>query len=83
MGYSTRNNGQIETFWPDDKPYEFYMAITATMEEIQNRCKEQWPEYTPEQIQIFPERIHTDCLTYDLYDSCDYTYFLRIENISI
>lgn len=79
MGYGTRNNGQIKTFWPDDTENEFYIAGSATIEDITKRCREKWGwDFDWSHIRITPEHIHTDCLTYDLYDSGDWTHFLCI-----
>jgi hypothetical protein len=82
MGYGTRNNGQIKTFWPDDTENDLYIAsdfISTSFQEILDRAKEKWgEELTLEEIMIEPEYIHTDCLTYDLHDPGDYTNFLHI-----
>lgn len=82
MGYGTRNNGQIKTFWPDDTENDLYIAsdyTSTSLQEIINRAKEKWGEdLLIEDIMIEPERIHTDCITYDLYDAGDYTSFLHI-----
>jgi len=76
MGYSTRNNGQIRTFWPDDTYTEFYLEGSATLQQINEALAERnWNAAT---AQITPEHIQTDCLDYDLYDAGDWTYFLRI-----
>jgi len=34
-----------------------------------------------EDIQITSEKIHTGCLTYDLYDSSDYTEFVILTRV--
>lgn len=76
MGYSTRNNGQIKEFWPDDTEKEFYICGSASLFDIMIRSKEKWPDcYDYGKIEITPENIHTRCLTYDSYD---YTDFLKI-----
>jgi hypothetical protein len=81
MGYGTRNNGQIKTFWPDDTEDEFFIAGSASLEAILDLAKAKWPGIELIDIHIEPQNIHTDCLTYDLYDSGDYTQFLRISRI--
>lgn len=80
MGYTTRNNGQITDFWPDDTGTEFYIAYGASLEEIMTRCREKWGDecLADGSIKIESEFIHTKCLTYDLMDWGDYTKFLRI-----
>lgn len=81
MGYGTRNNGQIQTFWPEDTEKDIYIACTGygiTLETLLNTIKDKWPNAKPEEITIEAENIHTDCLTYDLHDSGDYTEFLHI-----
>ena len=79
MGYSTRNNGQIRDFTPDDTKDEFYILGSASMEEIMNRAKQHFGENTwLNDISIRGERIHTRCLTYDLYDPSDYDDYLII-----
>lgn len=80
MGYSYRNNGNITDYWPDDSEEAFYIAHGTTLAVILIACKEKWGDNTNlEDISITPENIHTNCLTYDLHDSGDYTQFLRIE----
>lgn len=79
MGYGTRNNGQIRTFWPDDSENEFYVPFGEDLASIMNRAQAKWgDDVRLDAIMITPEYIHTDCLTYDLYDAGDWTHFLRI-----
>lgn len=83
MGYGTRNHGQIKTFWPDDTEEEFYIAFGEDLGTIVQMCKTRWGEdIRLDDIMITPEYIHTDCLTYDSYDSGDWTHFLRIKKVS-
>lgn len=78
MGYSTRNNGQIKTFWPDDTDQKFYIAsiVGATLAEYLSIAKEKWPDATLNSISILAERIHTDRLMREAYDSGDYMNFI-------
>lgn len=81
MGYSTRNNGQIRTFWPDDTATKFYVPVSTRFDEIQARIKEEWPDAKPEEILFESAHIHTECLGYDYYDPMDYINFLVISYI--
>lgn len=76
MGYSYRNNGNIKDFWPDDDENTMYRASGSdSLQDLINLAKEKWPDASMEDIEITSENIHTSCLTYDLYDSSDYTQF--------
>ena len=82
MVYGTRPGGgghTITTFWPDDTADTMYLMESEGLARILEVAEEKWPGITPEEITISPERIHTDCIHYDLYDPSDYTNFLRIE----
>lgn len=83
MGYTYRNNGQITDFWPDDTAEEFYISCDSSIPftEVQQEIDRRWPGIGFEQIEISSESIHTSCLTYDQYDSSDYTQFLVIRRI--
>lgn len=80
MGYTYRNNGQITDFWPDDTENEIYiqndygMPLDVLLEVI----REKWPDVSFEDLEITSEYIHTSCLTYDCYDSADWTQFIII-----
>lgn len=81
MGYGTRPNrlgGDIRTYWPDDTEDTMYIeGITCpTLADLLNKAQEKWPGITPDKIQISGEKIHTDCLGYDLYDPTDWTDFI-------
>lgn len=82
MGYSTRNNGQIKTFWPDDTDTAMYIQTSPfgapTLWVLLNRIQDKWPGASTENITIEPIELHTDCLGYDLYDAGDHTDFLLI-----
>jgi hypothetical protein len=82
MGYGSRNNGQIKTYWPDDGEDRFYIAYDASLLEILNRASEKWGEINLDKIRIEAEHIQTDCLSYDRYDSGDYTNFLIIYKVN-
>lgn len=84
MGYETRpgiHGHTIRTFWPDDTDTEFFLCGTQSLTEIIELVKEKWPGIDLDDINIEPQNIHTDCLGYDLYDSSDYTNFIRISKI--
>lgn len=84
MGYSTRNNGQITDFWPDDTADTFYLSTEAfrySISEIMELCQEKWPGITMEEIFIDSQRIHTYCIYYDLHDPSDWTNFLVITRV--
>jgi hypothetical protein len=83
MAHGTRNNGYIQTFWPDDTDKEFFVAPADSLSTIIERCRAKWPGCRLEDIHIEAENIHTDCLTYDLHDSGDYTNFIHITNRGI
>lgn len=78
MGFGTRNNGQIKTFWPDDTETEMYITESASLADIVGRCVQKWPGFLFSDITIESKFIHTDCITYDLMDWGDYTNFLCI-----
>lgn len=79
MGYTTRNNGQIKDFWPDDTADTLYLEGSATLQDILQRAREKWgAELLLDHLTIAPEHIHTRCLTYDLHDPSDYDNFLCI-----
>lgn len=75
MSYGSRNNGQIKTYWPDDTDTCFYLTDGYTLLDIIDKVKEKWGDIDMSNIDITAERIHTDCLTYDLYDAGDWTNF--------
>lgn len=78
MGYSTRNNGQIKDFQPDNDENTLYVAGSMTFEELSEAIIAHFGDVTPDQITIESEYIHTSCITYDLYDPGDYTNFIII-----
>lgn len=83
MGYGTRAadlGHTIQTFWPDDDENTMYIDTTVytTMQEIMEKIDEKWAGSSLSNINISAEKIHTDCLGYDLYDDSDYTDFIVI-----
>lgn len=84
MGYGTRDHG-IRTFWPDDTATELWLtasdSLPRSMASILEACHEKWPDSKdhPERLLLSSEYIHTDCLSYDLYDPGDWAHFIRIE----
>lgn len=79
MGYS--KHGEIERFWPDDDDSTIYICEDATLSEITDKINEKWPGTSLDDIQISSKYIHTNCLTYDLYDSSDWTNFIVISKL--
>ena len=84
MGYGTRNNGRIRTFWPDNTETEFYAENWkyAIIHDLLKAAAEHFKTSTYELMEygtIESEKIHTNYLGYDLYDASDYTYFIKIE----
>lgn len=80
MGYKTNSQGII-SFWPDDGEDIFYIPESESLSSIQERIGRKWPDVDPKDISISSIRLQTDCIGYDLYDPCDWTFFLRIERL--
>lgn len=81
MGYGTRPGGlghTIRTFTPDDTDTEFFIVSGVNIPDLLEKIKKKWPDADLDSIQIEAQYIHTDCLGYDLYDSGDYTSYLKI-----
>lgn len=83
MGYTYRNNGQITDFWPDNTGDELYLEDNGgiTVVDLLGEIHMHFGECDLEQIEVSSENIHTNCLTYDLHDSSDYTQFVVIRRI--
>lgn len=82
MGYTYRNNNQIEDYWPDDTADTIHLdtsCFSYTISELIEKAKEKWPDATLEDISIHSSFIHTSCLGYDQFDRSDYTEFLIIK----
>ena len=85
MGYGTRD-GSIRTFWPDDDENTMYidsspMVAPICMADLLQKIYEKWEGASLTNITIQAEKIHTDCLGYDLYDPGDYTEFIVIRRL--
>jgi len=83
MGYGIRS-GTIRTFWPDDTETKIHIQSdfsSITLAELLEKIEDNWPGASAENIKISVEKIHTDCLGYDLYDPSDYTDFIIIERV--
>lgn len=79
MGYGTRNNGNITTFWPDDTDDTIYLEGNYSLAEIFLKATEKWGnDISLDDIDISSEYIQTDCIYYDRYDPMDYTNFIVI-----
>lgn len=82
MGYSERkhSHGTIKTYWPDDTEDTVYLTSDSqhSLAAIIELCKEKWPDADFNDLLFESEKIHTDCLGYDLYDPGDYTDFIII-----
>lgn len=82
MGYSYRNNGQIKDYWPDDTDTILYISDeNIEFNDLCERIKEKFGLSSFDNIMISSERIHTSCLTYDLYDPMDYTNFIVVRKV--
>lgn len=83
MGYYKRSGG-IECYIPDDTKTVMWLDsswYSFSFSEIQEKILEKWPMADAADIKITAEYVHTDCLTYDLYDSGDWTKYIKIELI--
>lgn len=85
MGYTTIKHacGSYQNFQPDDTDTTFFISTeynTPTLTEILELCNDKWGEISFDDITIEAEHIHTECLGYDVYQSGDYTDFIRITN---
>lgn len=83
MGYSyvKHAGGTITNFWPDNTETEIYIPAYEynSIVDLLEKIKEHFGENAKmEDISITSENIHTDCLTYDLHVSGDYTNFIHI-----
>ncbi len=79
MGYTYRNNGAITDFWPDDTDDTIYITGEHTLGELIDLAIAKFkPNFRIDNVEIAAEYIHTSCLTYDQYDSSDYTCFTVI-----
>lgn len=82
MGYT--HNGSITNYEPDDDDNTMYLLSSAnySLAQIIELTKEKWGSDTNfEDIVIEAEKIHTRCLTYDLYDAGDYDDYIVIRKI--
>ena len=70
-----------ESFWPQDTRKDLYIDSGSGKEgnRIWEMIQEKWPGIKMNEFYMSAEHIHTKCLTYDLYDSSDYTDFIHIE----
>jgi len=78
MGYT--HKGSITNFWPDDTENEIYIEDTGniSLQDIIDIINKEWGDVNIDDIYIGSEKIHTYCITYDLYDPSDYTNFITI-----
>lgn len=65
-------------FWPKDDDDTIYIESSINFVDLQKLIQDKWGAVDFAQIEITSDYIHTDCLTYDLYDSSDWTKFLII-----
>jgi hypothetical protein len=81
MGYFIRPGTQITDFWPDDTETEMYVVANSdySIADLLEMAKEKWPDATPENVSVSSEKVHTNCIYYDLYDSGDYTDFVILK----
>ncbi|MBI4992055.1 MAG: hypothetical protein HZB99_02450 [Candidatus Harrisonbacteria bacterium] len=67
--------------WPKDTKDTLYIESSynsINLGELWGKIQLKWPSITMKELEITAEHIHTDHLSYDLYDSSDYTNFLCI-----
>lgn len=77
MSYTTRNNGNITDFWPDDTEDTIYLTdYGMSISDLIDKANDKWPNVSLDDITISAEKIHTSCLYYDLYDGGDWTNFI-------
>lgn len=79
MGYSTRPGRLghiIKTYWPDDDEDNLWIQSGGTGEDIIATAISHFGSI--EGLKFEAEYVHTDCLSYDLYDPNDYTNFIHI-----
>jgi hypothetical protein len=86
MGYGTRGGSlghTIRTFWPDDDENTLHIESNTcpTLAVLLEKAQEKWPGVELHNIRISAEKIHTDCLGYDLYDSSDWTDFIILTKV--
>ena len=78
MSYYKNMNG-IDCFEPDNDATTLYIRSSCqyTLLEIFEKCKDYFKDnISLGDIEITSANIHTDCLSYDQYDSWDYTDFI-------
>lgn len=71
--------GNNEGYWPEDTDTVKYIrdGEYLSLSDLIDMAKEKWGSNIDlSKININSEYIHTDCLTYDEYDPCDYTLFV-------
>jgi hypothetical protein len=81
MGYTTRPRTEITDFWPDDGPDHFWLTSSSqpSIAAIIEMAKERWgQDINLNHILIESQRIHTECVYYDLHDPNDWTDFIWI-----
>jgi hypothetical protein len=86
MGYGTRPGRfgyTIQTFWPDDTDNEIYISSDdgKSLQEIIEIAMCKWPDIDFSELSISSQKIHTNHLGYDFYDSSDYTEFIILRKI--
>lgn len=80
MGYTYRNNGQIQDFWPDNTPTKMYFSGSSNLSCVLNDAKDHFGEnFNLAKISISSEHIHTYARTFDLFDIADWTTFIVLE----
>ena len=68
----------IETNYPKDTEFSFYIEKEATFQDIYNRMSEKWGAFDFSKVAITSEYRHVNALSHDLYDASDYTEYLVI-----
>lgn len=84
MGFGKVDNGETDTFHPDDTPATMYVQPFVELDDLLKRINSKWPGAKMYHIRITPERIQT---TYPGYNSGvsspEYSEFLKVTNLNM
>lgn len=82
MGY--HYEGLIKNFTPDDSLYEKHflcsgeLRINEMLEDALEHFSKYWPQVSIDDLTIESEKIHTRCVTYDLYCASDWDDYIIV-----
>lgn len=83
MGYSTDLWGR-QSYWPDNSDNKLYIAspLGCNPHELVRMCQQHFGDSVDmDKLEITAETLHTQNLSYDIYDPGDYTNFLVITRV--